>query len=99
MRPNRNALALAVLACVIPSAANPGSTPAFDPLLDGGAICAAAAPADSPRCCAALILAEDARPRRSSRRRASRGGEAPVLYDNLGTLSFKVGTRNAKAQA
>jgi tetratricopeptide (TPR) repeat protein len=26
------------------------------------------------------------------------GGEVP-LYDNLGTLSFKVGTRNAKAQA
>ena len=71
---------------------------AFDPLLDGGAICASQE-GGPPAVLRTFILAKTettpfqpvpARPAMS---------EAPVLYTNLGTLTFKAGTANAKAQA
>ena len=97
MRPNRNALALAVLACVIPSAANPGSTPAFDPLLDGGASCAPLA-AGQPALLRNLIVAAAGETVPYKPGAAAPAAGKPVLYNNLGSLSFKA-TQQPQAQA
>ena len=97
MRPNRHALALAVLACVIPSAANPGSTPAFDPLLDGGASCAPLA-AGQPALLRSLIVAAAGETVPYKPGAAAPAAGKPVLYNNLGSLSFKA-TQQPQAQA
>jgi hypothetical protein len=76
-------------------AAGVGGNDEFDPLLDDGRL---AAPVRAPPLLQQLILAQtETKPFRPQPMQAA-GGEVP-LYDNLGTLSFKVGTRNAKAQA
>ncbi|HJW52958.1 MAG TPA: hypothetical protein VJ501_13170 [Burkholderiaceae bacterium] len=97
MCPNRNALALAVLACVIPSAANPGSTPAFDPLLDGGASCTPLA-AGQPALLRNLIVAAAGETVPYKPGAAAPATGKPVLYNNLGSLSFKA-TQQPQAQA
>jgi predicted Zn-dependent protease len=69
----------------------------YDPLLsETGNVCAPVA--GRPALLQKLILAQaETKPFRPQPMQAA-GGDVP-LYDNLGTLSFKVGTRNAKAQA
>jgi tetratricopeptide (TPR) repeat protein len=85
-------------ALILAPAAAVSGNDAFDPLLDGGAMCTAAN-GGQPAVLRALILAKTetapfqpvpAKPAMS---------ETPVLYENLGTLTLKAGTRNAKAQA
>lgn len=91
------ALAFA-LACPAGSGAEPSGREAYDPLLFGpGNVCAPAV-AGRPPLLQGLVLAQaETKPFKPQPMRAAPG---PVpLYDNLGTLSFKVGTRDAKAQA
>ena len=76
----------------------PSGRETYDPLLsEPGNVCAPAV-AGRPPLLQNLILAQgETKPFKPQPMQAA-GGEVP-LYDNLGTLSFKVGTRNAKAQA
>lgn len=71
---------------------------AYDPLLSGtGSVCGPAV-AGRPPLLRNLVLAQtETRPFKPQPMQAA-GGEVP-LHDNLGTLSFKAGTRNAQAQA
>ena len=71
---------------------------AFDPLLDlPGPVCTPAA-GGRPRLLETLVLAQsETKPFPPQVVEAAEG--TPPLYDNLGELSFKAGTRNAKAQA
>jgi tetratricopeptide (TPR) repeat protein len=70
----------------------------FDPLLDGGAICAPRA-GGPPAVLRTLILTKTETAPFQPVPAKPALGEVPVLYKNLGTLSFKAGTANAKAQA
>jgi len=76
----------------------PSSRGAYDPLLsEPGNVCAPAV-AGRPPLLRALVLAQtETRPFKPQPMQAA-GGDVP-LYDNLGTLSLKVGTRDTKAQA
>jgi len=78
--------------------AEPPGSAAYDPLLsEPGNVCAPAV-AGRPPLLQKLVLAQaETRPFQPQPMQAA-GGEVP-LYDNLGKLSFKVGTRDAKAQA
>ena len=70
----------------------------FDPLLDGGALCVQEA-AGPPAVLRALVLAAaETAPFQPVPAKPAMG-EAPVLYENLGTLRFKAGTSNPRAQA
>ena len=93
----RMALALtAIGALALIPAVGIGGNDEFDPLLDGEAFCGP--PAERPPLLQKLILAQtETKPFKPQPMQAA-GGEIP-LYDNLGSLSFKVGTRNATAQA
>jgi tetratricopeptide (TPR) repeat protein len=70
----------------------------YDPLFDAqGSLCAATAPG-RPLLLQRLLLAQaETKPFKPPPMQAA-GGDVP-LYANLGTLSFKVGTRSARAQA
>ena len=70
----------------------------YDPLLDAqGNVCTPAV-AGRPPLLQKLILAQtETKPFKPQPMQAA-GGDVP-LYDNLGKLTFKVGTRNPKAQA
>ena len=95
----RLALAGTGLGLFVTGAGAPGAgSEPFDPLFADGAYCGAPA-GGQPAVLRALILARaetapfqpvPARPAIS---------EAPVLYENLGTMHFKVGTSSSKAQA
>ena len=76
----------------------PSGREAYDPLLsEPGGVCTPAV-AGRPPLLQKLVLAQaETKPFKPQPMQAA-GGEVP-LYDNLGTLSFKVGTRDAKAQA
>jgi tetratricopeptide (TPR) repeat protein len=80
----------------------PSAAELYDPLLfEPGNVCAPAV-AGRPALLQALILAQattktEVRPFQPQPMQAA-GGDVP-LYGNLGTLSFKVGTPNARAQA
>ncbi len=80
----------------------PSGRGAYDPLLsEPGNVCTPAV-AGRPLLLQQLVLAQAAtksetKPFKPPPMQAA-GGEVP-LYNNLGTMSFKVGTRNAKAQA
>jgi hypothetical protein len=99
-RPRVSSIAALAIALTCPAGrgveASGGGT--YDPLLsESGNVCAPIA-AGAPRLLQGLILAQtETRPFKPQPMQAA-GGEVP-LYDNLGTLSFKVGTRIAKAQA
>ena len=97
--PIRIALVVAVTCAVAAMPAAPGgANDAFDPLLDGGAICTAQA-GGPPAVLRTFILAKaETAPFQPVPAKPAMG-EAPVLYTNLGTLTFKAGTTNAKAQA
>jgi tetratricopeptide (TPR) repeat protein len=96
--------ACVALACVAGHAGTPvgGDAAAFDPLLsESGGVCTPSLPGRPPLL-EKLVLAQAAakgetKPFKPQPMQAA-GGEVP-LYGNLGTLSFNVGTRNAKAQA
>ena len=96
------ALALAGLfgsaSLVATSGVEPSGRATYDPLFDAqGNVCAPAA-AGRPPLLQKLVLAQgETKPFKPQPMQAA-GGDVP-LYGNLGTLSFKVGTRNAKAQA
>jgi len=70
----------------------------FDPLLDGGAACVSPQ-GGPPAVLRALILAKTETAPFQPVPAKPAMGEAPVLYANLGSLSLRAGTRNAKAQA
>ena len=76
----------------------PSGGETYDPLLsEPGNVCVPAV-AGRPPLLQKLILAQtETKPFKPQPMQAA-GGEVR-LYDNLGTLSFKVGTRNVKAQA
>ena len=80
------------------SGVEPSGRAIYDPLFDAqGNVCAPAA-AGRPPLLQKLILAQgETKPFKPQPMQAA-GGDVP-LYGNLGTLSFKVGTRNARAQA
>ena len=80
------------------SGVEPSGRAIYDPLFDAqGNVCAPAA-AGRPPLLQKLILAQgETKPFKPQPMQAA-GGDVP-LYGNLGTLSFKVGTRTAKAQA
>jgi hypothetical protein len=70
----------------------------YDPLLDEPGPACGPFSVGRPPVLQKLILAQaETKPFQPQPMRAA-GGDVP-LYDNLGTLSFKAGTRNAKAQA
>ena len=80
------------------SGVEPSGRAIYDPLFDAqGNVCAPAA-AGRPPLLQKLILAQgETKPFKPQPMQAA-AGDVP-LYGNLGKLSFKVGTRNAKAQA
>jgi tetratricopeptide (TPR) repeat protein len=98
------AMAMALAGLVSPAElmASRGDEPSglatYDPLLsEPGSVCAPAI-AGRPSLLQKLIYAQtETKPFKPQPMQAA-GGEVP-LYDNLGTLSLKVGTRSAKAQA
>lgn len=78
--------------------AEPPAREAYDPLLsESGNVCTPAAPGRPPLLQKLVLAQAETRPFKPQPMQAA-GGEVP-LYGNLGTLSFKVGTRDAKAQA
>ncbi len=88
-----------VAALMLAFAATAGGTDAaFDPLFAGpGSLCAPAAPG-RPALLEQLVLAQtETKPFKPQPMQAA-AGNVP-LYDNLGSLSFKAGTANPKAQA
>jgi hypothetical protein len=80
------------------SGAAPPARSSTDPLLDAqGQVCGPAA-SGRPALLQTLLLAQsETKPFQPQPMQAA-GGDVP-LYNNLGTLSFKAGTRNARAQA
>jgi tetratricopeptide (TPR) repeat protein len=79
------------------SGVEPAARP-YDPLLDApGNVCAPAAAGRPPLLQKLLLAQGETKPFRPQPMQAA-AGDVP-LYDNLGKLSFKVGTRNARAQA
>lgn len=92
------ALAATGLAGMMPPASSPGADPAFDALLTDGARCAPSA-GNSPALLQTFLLAAaETSPFQPPPAKPALD-RPPVLYDNLGTLSLKAGTRSAKAQA
>ena len=95
----RLALALAGIgALAVTPAIVTGGSDGFDPLLDGGAWCGPPA-SGQPAVLRALILAKTETSPFQPVPAKPAMGEAPVLYQNLGTLTFKAGSANARAQA
>lgn len=89
-------LLVSIVAATAAAATAQGSD-AFDPLLDGGALCRAPS-GGPPVVLRALVLArtetapfEPVPPKPAL-------GETPLLYPNLGTLRFKAGTGSGRAQ-
>jgi tetratricopeptide (TPR) repeat protein len=91
------AVGVACLLAVQPSASS-GGNDAFDPLLDDGASCLPRAGGPPPLLGKLLLAAAETAPFQPLPARPALA-EAPVLYRDLGKLSLKAGTRNAKAQA
>lgn len=101
MQPKRIRLALAVAgigALAVTPASGIGGSDAFDPLLDGGAFCGPPA-GGQPAVLRALILAKTETSPFQPVPPKPAMGETPVLYQNLGTLTFRAGTANARTQA
>lgn len=75
-----------------------GGNAAFDPLMAGEALCTAPAGGPPALLRNLVLAATETAPFRPVPPTPALA-EAPVLYGNLGTLSFKAGTRSARAQA
>ena len=101
MTPRSLRLAMAV-AGIAAFATQPGASAdrdfVFDPLLDGGPICSARS-GGPPAVLRNFIVAKTETAPFQPVPAEPAMSETPVLYNNLGTLTFKAGTRNAKAQA
>ncbi|MFO1316805.1 MAG: tetratricopeptide repeat protein [Burkholderiales bacterium] len=101
MKPKRLRIALAAAGiatlALVPTAGS-GSDTAFDPLFDGGALCTAPTGGPPALLRSLVLAAAETAPFRPVPAKPALA-EAPVLYGNLGTLTFKAGTRNARAQA
>ena len=82
---------------LMPGAAGPAND-AFDPLLDGGPLCAPQG-SGQPAVLRALILAKTETSPFQPVPAAPSLAETPSLYENLGSLTFKAGTSSRKAQA
>jgi tetratricopeptide (TPR) repeat protein len=78
--------------------ASAGGNDGFDPLFDGGPICSART-GGPPAVLRNFILAKTETAPFQPVPAEPALGEKPVLYDNLGKLTFKAGTNNVKAQA
>jgi tetratricopeptide (TPR) repeat protein len=98
MKLHRSPLVLTLAALFAVPAVGIGGNDTFDPLLDGGALCKTAV-GGQPAVLRALILAKTETAPFQPVPPKPAMGEAPVLYQNLGTISLRAGTRNAKAQA
>ena len=70
----------------------------FDPLLDGGPLCGPQSGGQPPILRALILAKAETAPFQPVPAQPAMG-EAPVLYENLGTLTFKAGTSNRRAQA
>ena len=101
MTSNRFRLALAsagiCLFVMCPGAPGAGNE-AFDPLLDGGPLCGPQSGGQLPILRALILAKAETAPFQPVPAQPAMG-EAPVLYENLGTLTFKAGTANRRAQA
>jgi tetratricopeptide (TPR) repeat protein len=76
----------------------PSGNSAYDALLsEPGALCSPAVSGRPPLLQRLIVAQTETKPFRPQPMKAASG--AVPLYDNLGTLSFQVGTRDAKAQA
>lgn len=92
-------LAVAGLAVLSAAPGPAGSGPAFDPLLDGGALCRPAG-GGQPVLLQALLAAaakSETRPFQPAAMKAA-GGEVP-LYGDLGSMSFKLAKASPRVQA
>ena len=103
MTPKRRQIAIALaLAGIGAFATQPGASAGgndgFDPLFDGGPICSART-GGPPAVLRNFILAKTETAPFQPVPAEPALGEKPVLYDNLGKLTFKAGTNNVKAQA
>ena len=99
MQATRLRIALAVAGTAgLALAPGAGGNAAFDPLLDGGALCAAPA-GGPPAVLRNLVLAATETAPFQPVPALPALAESPVLFGNLGTLSFRAGTRTARAQA
>ena len=99
MSPNRLVIALSILACAaIPTMSSSGGNTRFDPLLDDGATCAPRAGGPPALLRQLLAAAGETAPFQPGPAQPVPVA-TPVLYKNLGTLSFKAGTGNPRAQA
>jgi tetratricopeptide (TPR) repeat protein len=98
MDSHRPCLVLTLAALLVTPSIGIGGDDAFDPLLDSGAYCVPAS-GGQPAVLRALILAKtEVTPFQPVPAKPAMG-EPPALYTNLGTLTLKAGTHNAKAQA
>lgn len=98
-RRQRLSLATAVALAIAPwSSATSDNERVFDPLLDGGAICAPALGGPPPLLGRLVLAATETAPFPPAPTRPALT-DMPVLYEGLGSVSLKAGTRHAKAQA
>lgn len=96
--PLRLALVAAAVLATLPAASSLGGDRSFDPLLADGTRCGTPA-GNSPALLQKLVLAATETAPFQPQPAKPALDEMPVLYGNLGTLSFKAGTRNSRAQA
>jgi tetratricopeptide (TPR) repeat protein len=99
MRPNRLPIALVVAGvfAALPIAPIQGGERSFDPLFADGARCLPQGSGAPVLLKALLAAATETAPFRPPPAKAALG-ETPVLYDDLGKLTLKAGTRSARAQ-
>ncbi len=97
-KPLRLALVAAALLATLATASSLGGDRGFDPLLADGARCGTPAGGSPVLLKELLLAATETAPFQPQPARPALG-ETPVLYGELGTLSFKAGTRSGKAQA
>ena len=69
----------------------------FDPLLDGGPLCGPQSGGQPPILRALILAKAETAPFQPVPAQPAMG-EAPVLYENLGALTFKAGTSSRRAQ-
>ncbi len=97
-RPLRLALLLAGAFATLPPASSIESAPPFDPLLSGNALCGSPA-SNRPVLLRNLLLAATETAPFQPQPVKPAAADPPVLYDDLGKLSFRAGTRSGKSQA
>jgi tetratricopeptide (TPR) repeat protein len=100
MSPRRLRLALLIAGAfaTLPTASSIESAPLFDPLLSSNAFCGSPVSGRPALLQSLLLAATETAPFQPQPVRPV-AADTPVLYDDLGKLSFKAGTRSAKSQA